>query len=67
MIVEKGRFHFAEKYFLRVVKALLASPVLTTLSANYSFYLLCVMASFLMKKVFLYFNCIFFLHGKCFD
>ena len=36
-------------------------------SANYSFYLLCVMASVLVKRCFLYFNCIFFLHGKCFD
>ena len=29
-------------------------------SANYSFYLLCIMVSFLMKKVLLYFNCFFF-------
>ena len=33
-------------------------------TANYYLYLLCIMASFLMKKVFLYFNRIFFLYGN---
>ena len=62
-LIKSGMYHAVHVTKSKAHKIL---EVFTFDSANYSFFL-CIMALFLMKKVFLYLNFTFFLHGKCFD